>query len=92
MNILRNTNAPVDRSQPPFCSSQTAFAAAFRKLTGEALSDGAQVNSNLSTGMSIALAQKSIWFAKSRRVQTNDTEVIMAWSKSANRFFFGGAS
>jgi AraC family transcriptional regulator len=60
MNMLRDTDASVVSVAAALgYASQTAFAAAFRKLTGETPSDWRRrkLGSNLSTGTSIALGQ-----------------------------------
>jgi len=60
MNMLRDPNASVVSVAVALgYASQTAFAAAFKKLTGETPSDWRRhrLGSNLSTGRSIALGQ-----------------------------------
>jgi len=61
MNMLPdNDEAIASIAAALGCSSRAAFAAAFRKLTGETPSDagGARDSSNRSTPTAIALAQR----------------------------------
>jgi AraC family transcriptional regulator len=65
MNMLRDTDAPIVSVAAELgYASQTAFAAAFRRLTGEtrATGDAARVNRNRSARPAIALAQLHVKF------------------------------